>query len=220
MHRPRDSGAGRSPTLTSRLRKFAVVAAALSLLILIALPRLGPWLVVEDPLDKADAIIVLSGTTYERPLEAVDLYQSGYARHVVLIREMEDWGELALAERGIDYMRPIDLQIDTMRRLGVPREAIEVIEPVDNTADEAMHVRDYVASRHYTRLIIVTSKQHTRRARLVMRRRLAGSGATLIMRASRYDRSDVEHWWRQRSTLRFTLFETQRLFAYWIGVAD
>ena len=70
------------------------------------------------------------------------------------------------------------------------------------------------------RVIIVTSKQHTRRARLVMSRRLAGTGVKVIMRASRYDRTDVEHWWRNRSTLRFTLFESQRLFGYWIGVAD
>jgi len=207
-------------TLTIRLRKFAVVAAALSLLILIALPRLGSWLVVEDPLDHADAVIVLGGTTYERPLEAVDLYQAGYARRVVLIREMQDWGELTLVERGITYLRPIDLQIDTMRRLGVPPEAIDVLEPADSTADEATHVRNYVVSHKFSRLIVVTSRQHTRRARLVIRRRLAGTGVTLIMRASRYDRSDTDHWWRQRATLRFTLFETQRLFAYWIGAAD
>jgi hypothetical protein len=40
------------------------------------------------------------------------------------------------------------------------------------------------------------------------------------VRASRYDRTDTEGWWHNRSTLRFTLFETQRLFGYWIGVAD
>ena len=206
--------------MKSRLRKFAVVAAAVGLLILIALPRLGSWLVVEDPLDKGDAIVVLDGTMYERPLEAVDLYNAGYAPRVVLIREMQDWGERALVERGTEYMRPIDVQIDTMRRLGVPREAIDVLEPSDSTADDAVRVHDFVVKAKLSRVIVVTSKQHTRRARLVMRRRLADTGVMLIMRASRYDRSDVDHWWRQRSTLRFTLFETQRLFAYWIGVAD
>lgn len=213
-------GAGRSPPLKSRLRKFVIFAAALGLLLIITLPRLGPWLMVEDPLVKADAIIVLGGTMYERPLEAVDLYQAGYAPRLVLIREMQDWGEVALLERGVSYARPIDVQIDTLQRLGVPRAAIDILEPADSTADEAMHIRDYVSSHKLSNVIIVTSKQHTRRARLVLQRRLAGTGAAIIMRASRYDRSDIDHWWRQRSTLRFTLFETQRLFAYWIGAAD
>ena len=69
-------------------------------------------------------------------------------------------------------------------------------------------------------IIVVTSKQHTRRARLVVSRRLAGTNIKVIMRASRYDLTDAEHWWRNRATVRFTLFELQRLFGYWIGVAD
>ena len=70
-------------------------------------------------------------------------------------------------------------------------------------------------------MIIVTSKQHTRRARLVMRRRMAGTGieGDRAREPSTID-SDVDRWWRNRSTLRFTLFESQRLFGYWIGVAD
>jgi hypothetical protein len=40
------------------------------------------------------------------------------------------------------------------------------------------------------------------------------------VRPSRYDRSNVERWWSERATLRFTLFETQRLLGYWLGLAD
>ena len=64
------------------------------------------------------------------------------------------------------------------------------------------------------------SKQHTRRARLVMARRLDDTGAAVIMRGSRYDRTNADQWWRDRPTVRFTLFEAQRLLAYWIGIAD
>ena len=66
-------------------------------------------------------------------------------------------------------------------------------------------------------MIVVTSKQHTRRARLVMSRRLNPAGVLVIVRATRYDRSDVDRWWTNRSTVRFTLFETQRLLGYWLG---
>jgi uncharacterized SAM-binding protein YcdF (DUF218 family) len=107
-----------------------------------------------------------------------------------------------------------------LRRLGVDPQAIHVLNEAGSTAEEATQVFDLATREKFARLIIVTSKQHTRRARLVMTRRLDGLGVQVIMRASRYDKSDVDRWWKNRSTLRFTLFETQRLFGYWIGVAD
>ena len=180
----------------------------------------GAWLVVEDPLEKADAIVVLGGTAYERPLEAVDLFNAGWAPRLVLLREVVDWGEAELIRRGVPYTRPIDLQLDTMRKLGVPADRIDVIEPSDSTAEEAAHVLELVTSKKYSRIIVVTSKQHTRRARLVMNRRLGPTGVDVRMRYSRYDRANVDRWWAERATLRFTLFETQRLFGYWIGLAD
>jgi len=204
-------------------RKFvrlAIVLAPILVFAVFALPRLGSFLVFEDPLVKADAIVVLSGSMYERELEAVDLYLAGMAPRIYLFREIADSGERELMRRGIKLGRAVDLQVEAMEKVGVPRAAIGILDEVDSTADEAQHVYDLVTGRHLSSLIVITSKQHTRRARLVMRRRLAPTGATVIVRASRYDRSDVEHWWRDRGTARFTLFELQRLFFYWIGAAD
>lgn len=203
-----------------RWGRLFVAVAVLTLVSLFPLSRLGAWLVLEDPLQHADAIIVLGGTMYERPLEAVDLYNAGYAPRVYLLREMPDWGEEEMTRRGVSYVRAVDTQVEALVRLGVPRDAIGILDSANSTADEADHARTLVEQQHLKRVIIVTSKQHTRRARLVMNRRLRGAGVEVIVRASRYDRSNVDQWWRQRSTLRFTLFETQRLFSYWIGLAD
>ena len=207
-----------------RLKRYlirgAIVLAPVLLLSAVTLPRLGSWLVVEDPLAKSDAIIVLGGTMYERQLEAVDLYSEGWAPRIYLFREVIDWGELALIERGVPYTKAVDIQIDAMLQLGVPRDRILILDRAGSTSEEADFVRQLAAAEKMSRLIVVTSKQHTRRARLVMRRKLNGTGADVIVRPSRYDRSNVEDWWSERATLRFTLFEMQRLFGYWIGVAD
>lgn len=202
------------------LRRAAIVLAALLLVSTIVLPRLGPWLVVDDPIEPADAIIILGGTMYERQLEAVDLHKQGLAPRIYLFREIADWGEVELIARAISYRRIVDMQIDVMQQLGVPRDQIEILDEANSTADEADHVYALVTGRQLSRVIIVTSKQHTRRARLVMNRRLSGTGVKAMVRFTRYDRSDAERWWEDRSTLRFTLFETQRLVAYWIGIAD
>lgn len=202
------------------LIRAALVAAPLLLLAGLGTSRLGRWLVVEDPLQKSDAIVVLGGTMYERPLEAIDLYNAGWAPRIYLVGEVADWGEAELARRGVDYLQIIDLQIATLVKLGVPRDAIRAINPSGSTAEEALNVRRLVAQERFSRIIVVTSLQHTRRARLVMNRRIRDAGAEVVIRASRYDRSNVRQWWQDRSTLRFTLFETQRLLAYWIGAVD
>ncbi len=48
----------------------------------------GRWLVVEDPLDKADAIVILSGRIPVRAKEAARLYNAGYAPQVWLTDEI------------------------------------------------------------------------------------------------------------------------------------
>lgn len=202
------------------LRRGALIAAAILIIAALLVPRAGAWLVVADPLQKADAIVVLGGTTYERQLEAIDLLNEGWAPRIYLFREIADWGERELMARGVDYLRPIDIQIDAMTKLGVPRASISVLDQANSTAEESTHVLQLVTREKYSRVIIVTSKQHTRRARLVMRRRLDDAGVQVIVRPSRYDLSEVDRWWANRSTLRFTLFETQRLLGYWIGLAD
>lgn len=202
------------------LVRLAALAALLLIIAAVAAPRLGAWLVVEDPLHKADAIFVLGGTLFERPLEAADLYHEGWAPRMLLMRQIADDGERELQRRGIPYQREIDIQVDTLIRLGVPRAAVQVLDEQDSTKDEANTLRDLVVAHRWSRVIVVTSKQHTRRAGLVMDRRLAATGGIAIMRSSRYDHSNVDAWWRQRATLRFTLFETQRLIAYWLRIAD
>ena len=202
------------------LVRLAALAAFLLIIAVLAAPRLGAWLVVEDPLQKADAIFVLGGTLFERPLEAVDLYNEGWAPRLLLMRQIADDGEAELRRRGVVYQREIDVQVDVLTQLGVPRSAIEILAEQDSTKDEADALRAVVVANRWPRVIVVTSKQHTRRARLVMNRRVADTGTQVILRGSRYDKTDVDAWWRQRGTLRFTLFETQRLIAYWLRIAD
>src|SRR5690348_1434974 len=104
------------------------VAALLVLLfILYGVMRLGAFLVAEDPPSKADAIIVLGGTMYERQMEAVDLFKDGMAPRIYLFREIADYGERVLIEKQIPYLRAVDVQIDAMVKLGVPREAIGIL---------------------------------------------------------------------------------------------
>jgi uncharacterized SAM-binding protein YcdF (DUF218 family) len=200
--------------------KSALIVAPVLVLSGFLLYHAGGWLVVEDPLEKADAIFVLSGTRLERPLEAYDLYQEGWAPRILLFRVVSDFGEAELLKRGFEFPLESDVQKDVLRRLGMPEGTVVVLGEKDSTKEEALEVRTASLANGWKTIIVVTSKQHTRRARLVIARRLAGTNVRIIMRPSRYDLTDAERWWRSRATVRFTLFELQRLFGYWIGVAD
>lgn len=187
--------------------------------ILAVLPFLGRFLYTEDPLQRSDAMFVLAGTMAERPLEAFDLYRGGYAPVIVLSRDEPDGGQIALARRGIRMPDNVDMARDLLERLGVPPAAIISLPGVnDSTADEARSIRDLVRERGWRQLLVVTSKMHTRRVRLTMKREMKGLDVAVIVRGSRYDPSDPAHWWRRRADARFVLIETEKFVAYFVGV--
>lgn len=202
----------------------ATALAALLLLLVIAFPvapRLGPWLVAEDPLVKADVIYVLGGSRMERPLEGADLYKAGWAPRILLSRQQRDGGEIELSARGIAFPTEADLQRSILGSLGVPLDAIDMLEEEQvSTSAEGRALVERAVERHWKRIIVVTSKMHTRRARLALRRQLSPRGIELVVRGSRYDSMDPDHWWRDREDLRFTLFEYQKLGLYWLRIAD
>jgi uncharacterized SAM-binding protein YcdF (DUF218 family) len=182
---------------------------------------LGRLLFHEDPLQKADVIFVLGGTRLERAAESGDLYLAGWAPRILLSRQAQDGAEIEFARRGMPMPTEPELQRDALVRMGVPADAIEIVtDDQPATAMESDVLATTAAARHWRTVIVVTSKLHTARAALSMRRRLDGTGVQVVMRSSRYDPSDVDRWWTTRGTFRFVLFETQKLFAYWIGIAD
>lgn len=205
----------------TRLRRAALACCCLLLAGTWFLADGGRFLQHEDPLSHADAIFVLAGTRAERWLEAADLYRQGYAPTIVLSPGIVESAEFRLRARGIQFPTDAELARDAMVKMGIPAGAILTpFQNIDNTAAEGLLLRTLSRDHHWTRVIIVTSKYHTRRAGFAFRRALKGSGITLIVRASTYDNADPAHWWRHRSDLRFVLLEWEKLVAYWGGLAS
>ena len=179
----------------------------------------GRYLQHEDPLQKADAVFVLGGARVERWLEAFDLHTEGYAPIIMLSPERPEHSERLLQARGVRFPTTIELQRDALIQLGVPAAAI-IANPgyVDNTAQEAALLRQTALSRGWKRVIIVTSKYHTRRAGFAFRRTFAGTGIPVVVRASRHDVSDPANWWRIRADFRFASTEWQKLILYGLGL--
>jgi uncharacterized SAM-binding protein YcdF (DUF218 family) len=209
-----------------RRARSAVRRAVLALLPLAAAGAIafvfygGRFLQHEDPPQHVDAIFVLAGARVERWLEAVDLYREGIAPVIALSPGLIEPSEAHLRAIGVKFPRDVDLTRDAMEQLGVPVSAIVTPDgSVDNTAQEATLLREWARARGWRRVMVVTSKYHTRRAGFAFRRELAGSGIDVVIRSTRHDPSDPTHWYRHRSDVRFVLEEWQKLLAYRLGLA-
>lgn len=184
-----------------------------------AWPRAGRYLIIDRTLQPADAVVVLAGTRVERSLEGVELYREKAAPRILLSSGRIEPAEQALRQRGLKFPREVDVLKDVMIQLGVPASAIEAFpDSVDNTAAEAAITRDIVLKRGWRRLIVVTSKYHTRRARYAFERAFSGTGVQIQVQGTRFDTARPNEWWKHRADIRFVISEYQKLLAYRLGL--
>ncbi|SRR5713101_5284899 len=210
-----------NPATVSRPRSralcvlLAIVGGGLVLVVVIFF-GVGRWLVVEDSLVKAKAIVVLSGAMPLRAVEAAKLYGEGYAPEIWLTHSTEP-GE-TLEEMGIPFSGEDHYNVLVLIHEGVPPEAIHVLEPpIVNTVDEIKVIAPALVRGKDGVVILVTSKAHTRRVRLLWRR-LAPHQGRAIVRAASGDPFDPRHWWRNTSDALDVVREVLGLLNAWAGL--
>ena len=199
-------------------RKFILAAIVCAVLVLglVVFFGVGRWLVVEDPIGKARAIAVLSGRMPLRALEAAKLYRQGYAPEVWLTRTSEP-GE-SLKAMGISFEGEEIYSARVLIHEGVPAEAIHVLEtPIVNTADEMRVISKALDREKDHSIILVTSKPHTRRVRLLWRR-LAPQECRAIVRAAADDPFAPRYWWRSTGDALDVVREVLGIMNAWAGL--
>jgi uncharacterized SAM-binding protein YcdF (DUF218 family) len=170
-----------------------VLSASVFVALLVFL-SLGRWLVLEDPLQKAYAIAVLSGRMPERALEAARVYKQGYASHVWLTHSSEP-GE-TLAKLSVPFYGEEWYDRQILIHQGVPETAIQVLDPpIVNTADEMKTIGQALRRENQQSVILVTSKVHTRRVKILWKHISSQDGEAIVHGVSD-DPFDAAHWWR------------------------
>ncbi len=168
---------------------------------------MGEFWVVEDPLQPADAILLLGDDNYfaERAARAAELYRAGWAPRIVASGR---------------WLRPYFAIADLMERdlveRGIPAAAI-VRHPnrAANTLEEAHSLRELVRTQRWRRLLVVTSNSHTRRARYIFRN-VFGTEAEVRVVAAPDSTYDPRVWWHTRAGVKTFFYETVgMLVALW-----
>jgi uncharacterized SAM-binding protein YcdF (DUF218 family) len=133
-----------------RKRFFRIVFVFLGLLLLLAVAAMvfpQPFLCVDSGPVKADVIVVLGGGSHERPVRAAELFKEQAAPRIIV----SGLGDCEINRR-------------LLVAAGVPANAIELETQSRTTMENAQFTIQLLREEKLTRVIIVTSWYHSRRA--------------------------------------------------------
>lgn len=174
-------------------------------------------LVVRAELAQADAIVVLSGASVyaERARYAAELYGARRAPRIILTNDNQRGGWSNARQQNPFFFERAG---EELQRAGVPAAQIEVLpQPVTNTYDESMLLRDYAAAHGLRSLIFVTSASHSRRALWTLQRVFQGSGVAVGLSpvAPGQQTPAPALWWLHVQGWRLVAGEYAKLLYYW-----
>jgi uncharacterized SAM-binding protein YcdF (DUF218 family) len=163
------------------------------------LTGIANYLIINDRLQPADAIFLLNSEYDTRPFRASELYKQGLAPVVVIARAENT----PVVDLGL-LPNDTDISVGVMEKLSVPSEKI-IILPVPggatSTFDEAAALKQYIEQNRVLRIILVTSAFHTRRARWIFEKTLAGLPVKLELAPVPYMGFDQTNWWKNETGL-------------------
>jgi uncharacterized SAM-binding protein YcdF (DUF218 family) len=208
---------------TTKRRKRLIAVFLLAGLIgvwAIVAPLLADGLVVDRPIDKADAIVILSGAAdhVQRAQGGAIAFERDIAPRIILTNDDQrgGWDD---TEKGNPYF--IERSASELRKHGVPPDAIEKLPgKVHGTGEEADLIIRTAVERGYRSVLIVTSDFHSRRALWTFERAAAEHGADLtvgLMRSPSGPRyPDRYTWWLTPRGWRSVAAEYLKFGYYWL----
>jgi uncharacterized SAM-binding protein YcdF (DUF218 family) len=205
-----------NPARRGRWLVRLAILLTLGLAAFMAARGVGRWLVREDALAPADAIVVLSGSMPFRAEEAAKLFRMGEAREVWLSRPESPAADLE--KLGVQFVGEEEYSREVLLHRGVPESAVHLFpDAVVNTEQEVNEIDREMRRLGKTKVIIVTSPPHTRRVRTLWKK-LAGAESQAIVRAAFEDPFDADHWWRTTRDTFAVVRELLGLVNAWIGL--
>ncbi len=198
----------------NRLIRWGIFFAVLILLFLFRAPVLrgiGFWLINEDKLEKADAIVLLGGNSFERAPMVKRIFNSKHASSIYctgnyVSPQLKSLGfNITEAENSKRYLV----------KIGVPDSCVKAINAATSTLEEAHILKKIAAKNKFKKLIVVTSMFHTGRVNKYFNRVFKDSKTKLIVRGAYPLNYSINKWWHSEEGLLFVNNEYVKSFYYW-----
>jgi uncharacterized SAM-binding protein YcdF (DUF218 family) len=187
-------------------RRNWVLAGVLAVGLFVAVALNAGRILVLDAPERSDVILVLAGETDRRPARALELLDQGYGRRVVIDvpADAKLYGstEVQLAEHYIQHLP----QAESVRVCSTKGMS---------TRDEAHDAEKCLIQEEGSRILIVTSDFHTRRALSTFRHELRGTSFSVA--AVRDETQFGTRWWSHRQWAKTCVDEWLRLL-WWSAV--
>jgi hypothetical protein len=208
-------------SVTTRPRRWAGIAVGLVLMLIlsVAVPairrpilRAAGWaLVATDPVRPADVIVLAVGADGAGVLEAADLVHSGIASRVAVFADTPDTAvEQEFIRRGLLYEGAGARSIRELKALGIT--AVEPIPGyVTGSEDEGPALAEWCKQQRLRAVVVITTSDHSRRLRRMLRRSMKGHDTLTMVRSARYSIFDPDSWWQSRRGIRTEIEEVEKL---------
>jgi hypothetical protein len=166
--------------------------------------------VVNEPVERADIIVVAADADGAGVLEAADLVHGGIATRVAVFADPPDRVDREFIRRGIPYEDAAARSVRQFRSLGVT--AIEQIpRAVAGTEAEGEALPGWCDQHQFRSVVVVSTPDHSRRLRRVLDRSMKGHGTRVTVRPVRHSAFDPDRWWETRDGIRTEIIELQKL---------
>ncbi len=211
--RDHDSRPGCLRSCAFRLAALVVLALLIRLLGPPALTAYARWLIVEDPIERADAVVALSGGEGERLQASINLYQQGRAGCLLLVGPAIP---LLKVYTGEDSLTQGEAKRRIAVRRGVPPDSVFLSLGATSTWEEAQATLAEARARNWQSIILVTDPYHSRRARATFRHTFRGLPIRLAVYHLPLERSSYhpEKWWDRERDLMAVMTETIKTVFY------
>lgn len=175
-------------------------------------------LIVDADIPKADAIVVLSGSsTYvERTHKAAELYNQGRAPLVILTDDNTRGGWSSAQQRNPYF---VERAHEELVKQGVPPAQIRVAPGLaSGTSEEVVVIKDYAVAQGLHSLLVVTSAYHSRRALRTLRKTFAATGTTvgMVTAPTGWQTPAPAFWWLHLEGWRSVAGEWVKLIYYFV----
>ncbi len=185
----------------------------LTLLLLVSVQicrRAGLWLVKEDKLTHADAIVMLMGSISDCIREVSYLNNKRLASKVIIVKESMK-AYKALYPKNVEIKDNTDQVVFNLINLGIPSDSIIVIPgEATSTQMEARIVRTYLQKNfNIDTILLVSSSYHTRRASMIFNYafKFLNKHIYIISCPSLYTKFEAKSWWKSRSGIQAVFME-------------
>jgi len=210
MKRRRIFGWPRWATILAALALAAFAIVAIRALREPVLRAAGWALVVNnEPVAPADIVVLTIDSSGAGALEAADLLQSGVSKRVAVFKDPPSREESEFIRRGLPYEDEGTRQIRQLRTFGVTD--VERISGVSGTGDEGQVLPQWTDEQHLRSIVVVATKDHSRRLQRVLDRTMKGHPTLFTVQAARYSNFDPDRWWKIRDSTRIEIIELQKL---------